>query len=146
VGQTWCSNTKWVLKGWCEAIYVFTPPHQPPRHETRKGVTHLTTLKQTASTGCKNSKILRWISGGTARKGTFFFENLFQASVATGIRDGRRLVLDLRGGMAVISEEGIVLLVVDGIIDVVDNLSFALRNWRRRRKVSRETRSSRVLM
>jgi hypothetical protein len=56
-----------------------------------KGDTYLVTLKQVASTGCRNEKIFRWISGGTARKGTFFFENNFQASVGTGMREGRRL-------------------------------------------------------
>jgi hypothetical protein len=130
-------------------MYLLSPPSVPNNETTKKGVTHLTTLKQTASTGCKNSKIFRWISGGTARKGTLFGK-FFQASVATGMQEGRRLVLARWGGMTNDRLEGIVwmlVLVLIGIIDeVVKNLSFALMTWRRTRKSSRETRSCRVVM
>ena len=43
-------------------------------------VTYLTRLRHTASTGLRKENILRWISGGTARKGILFLEKAFHAS------------------------------------------------------------------
>ena len=49
--------------------------------------TNLVTLKQTASTGCNNLKILRWISGGTPKNEMVCLEKSFHASFATSLHE-----------------------------------------------------------
>lgn len=95
------------------------------------GDTHLMILRHTASTGCRSSKIFRWISGGTARKGTFF-ENVFQASVKTGMREGRRsLDVGRREGQAEIAKRDIPSVYEDMLIVLAMVGLTRRRAWRR---------------
>ena len=82
-------------------------------------MTYLTRLKQTASIGLRIANILRWISGGIARKGTLFLKAFHASSCAPAsrvfavcARALMRLVATILFVFAVVREED--MLIVGG--------------------------------
>jgi hypothetical protein len=69
-------------------------------------VTYLTRLRHTASTGLRKENILRWISGGTARKGILSLGKAFHASgggrcfiivsLSASSSQGGRVIVEMR--------------------------------------------------
>jgi len=79
-------------------------------------VTYLTRLRHTASTGLRKENILRWISGGTARKGILFLEKAFHASgggrcfIIVSFSHGVRVIVEVRADGMVTAEVVLMML------------------------------------
>jgi hypothetical protein len=83
-------------------------------------VTYLTRLRHTASTGLRKENILRWISGGTARKGILFLEKAFHASgggrcfiivsLSVSSSHGVRVIVEVRADGMVTAEVVLMML------------------------------------
>ena len=78
-------------------------------------MTYLTRLRQTASTGLRKENILRWISGGTARKGILSFGKAFQAS-----GEGRYFIIVSLAASSSQGGHGIVEMRIEGMLAEVE--------------------------
>ena len=80
------ANCEWMrprCDTWGDGIHVVAAVSQQGCETWGDGETYLTRLRHTASIGLRKVKILRWISGGTPRKG-IVLENCFHASLTVG--------------------------------------------------------------